>query len=291
MSQLKAIKLRIKSVQNTRKITKAMKVVSVSKLRQAQTNIQNARPYSSSLKTMVQGLYSNTEIVKDKFFTQREGGKALTILITSDKGLCGALNSNVLKYLPIFLEEQIKPNFTDHSFVAFGKKGADFLKNRKLPVAKSFVDIPEKKLPKELLDYVRHALILYSTGEINALFIVHSYFVSLMKSEVKFSKILPISIPSAEDAVDTLNQDYIYEPDKNLLLKQLVPLYAENLAIEALYDNIAGEHSSRMVAMDAATKNAGEMIKKLQLRYNRARQSAITTELIEIISGAEATVN
>ncbi|MBL0691137.1 MAG: ATP synthase F1 subunit gamma [SAR324 cluster bacterium] len=294
MSKLKEIRLRISSIKNTQQITRAMKVVSASKLRKAQQNIENIRPYSLALKEMVHRLYDTLE-AKDSIFFDKENNKgdkkkrAVVMVITTDKGLCGSLNVNIFKEIPKLVKEELKENYDNFSFAVFGKKGYEYLKRHDYVIDCNYADLGDALQRKEVLNYVIHFLKDYKEGKLDALYVMYNSYKSIIQRETVVSQILPIKIQkSKEPAQDKISGQYLYEPNPKEILNNLVPLYVENIALEILFDNVASEHSARMVAMDAATNNAGDILKRLLLQFNRARQASITKELIEIISGVES---
>ena len=286
MSGLKHIKNRIQSVKNTQQITKAMKMVSASKLRRAQNNIETAREYSEKLRELISSLSFLQGEVKNPLLEERQNGKAVVVLITSDKGLCGALNTNLCK-LVVQNFPALNEIHPEIEFYCLGKKGRDFLKRRNFKVVKDFVD--KKDHEKETaVDEIFHDITdRYALGEINAVYIAHNKFKSIMTQEQVMFKMLPLTHETDEKGAEVY-RDFMFEPDPETIVNRLLPEYVSNIGYIGMLDHLASEHSARMTAMDAATRNAGEMISKLRLFYNRARQAAITTELTEIISGAES---
>ncbi|MDH5559374.1 MAG: ATP synthase F1 subunit gamma [Deltaproteobacteria bacterium] len=285
MATLKDIKLRMGSIKNTQHITKAMKMVAASKMKRAENRISNARPYKEKLERLVVNLSSGIEDSAHPLLEKREGGKALVLLVTSDKGLCGGLNSNLCKQLNLFLLQPDQP-FELREILAFGKKGQEFFKSRNLEVAETIKDLKEQEQFDAVGPMVKRLIEEYAKGEINHLFLAYNRFKNVISQEVQIRQVLPIKPPESEGMEESL--EFIFEPDKLDLLSSILPQYVENQVFTALLDSHACEHASRMTAMDAATKNAGEMLAKLSLQYNRARQALITTELTEIISGAES---
>jgi F-type H+-transporting ATPase subunit gamma len=291
MPSLKAIKKRISSVKNTRQITKAMKMVSAAKLRRAQEAVVAARPYADKLQQVLASLARREDQDTHPMLAKRGKGKALMVLVTSDRGLCGGFNSNVTKAV----ERHIRANpdgFEQLDLLLIGRKGNDYLKRRP---GMTIVKVYENLLGTGQVSYAPASLVgkelveLVENGQYDAVFLAYNAFRSAISQEPRIVPLLPIDAGSAEadDSGDYL-ADYLYEPSASAVLAQLLPKYIEVQIFRAFLESVASEHGARMSAMDSASKNASEMIGKLTLQYNRARQAAITKELMEIISGAES---
>lgn len=284
MPSLKSIKKRISSVKNTRQITKAMKMVSAAKLRRAQDNVVAARPYAKKLSEVLERLARNVDAEKSPLLQQRPADKALLIVISSDRGLCGGFNANICKAADRFIKERGK-DFSELKVMTIGRKGYDFLKNRH-KVEKNYANIQSG------LNYQTAALIAqevidgFIAEEYDEVYLLFNAFRSVMSQDITLDKLLPIAPQASEE--ESLAPEYIYEPSQGDLLAEILPKHIEVQLFRALLESIAAEHGARMTAMDSASKNATEMISKLTLQYNRARQAAITKELMEIISGAES---
>ncbi len=284
MASLKSIKKRIVSVKNTRQITKAMKMVSAAKLRRAQENVVAARPYAKKLGEVLQRLAKSQDSSGSPLMEKREGGKALLIVVTSDRGLCGGFNANICKAADRFAKER-GAEFTELSMMTIGRKGHEFLKNRHT-IQKNYANILGS------LNYQTAALIAreliegYIAEAYDEVFILYNAFKSVMSQDITLEQLLPVT--PAVSAEEEYAPEYIYEPSKGALLDELLPKHIEVQIFKSMLESVASEHGARMTAMDSASKNANEMIGKLTLQYNRARQAAITTELMEIISGAES---
>ena len=284
MANLKSIKKRIVSVKNTRQITKAMKMVSAAKLRRAQENVVAARPYAGKLAEVLERLAKTQESDANPLMVKRDGGRALLVVVTSDRGLCGGFNANLSKAADRFMKER-KGDFSEMTLMTIGRKGYEFLRNRHT-VRKHHGNI------FSTLSYQTAALLAaeliegYLAEEYDEVFIIYNAFKSVMSQDITLEQLLPIAAKAGEE--DEVGTEYIYEPSKGALLDELLPKHIEVQVFKALLESVASEHGARMTAMDAASKNATEMIAKLTLIYNRARQAAITTELMEIISGAES---
>lgn len=287
MPSLKAIKKRIGSVRNTRQITKAMKMVSAAKLRRAQENIIAARPYASKMEEVLQSLACCVEGDAHPLLEVREAKKLLLLVVTSDRGLCGGFNANLCKAADRFIKEK-KSEYEEITLMTLGRKGYEFLKNR-YTVAKNYPNLISKPnyqtaalLGQEIIDG-------YLEGQYDQVIILFNAFKTVMSQEITFQQLLPVVPPeAAAQTLDELQVEYIYEPSVQELMNEILPKNIEVQLFKAMLESVAAEHGARMTAMDSASKNASEMIGKLTLQYNRARQAAITKELMEIISGAES---
>jgi F-type H+-transporting ATPase subunit gamma len=291
MPSLKAIRKRISSVKNTQKITRAMKLVAAAKLRRAQDAITAARPYARSLERVVAELSEKAGREAHPLFAERDGKKAAIALFTSDRGLAGAFNAQIIRKVEGYVEEELS-EYTDVSLRIVGRKGNDYFKRRKAnilshdpaPTSVSALEASHELANRVIDDFLEE--------RVDRVFLVFNEFRSAISQGVVVKQILPVTpatLPedAAEDAGGGID-DFLYEPGKQELLSHLVPLHLQILIYNAALESIASEFGARMTAMDNATRNAGDMIDKLTLQYNRARQAAITKELLEIISGAEA---
>jgi F-type H+-transporting ATPase subunit gamma len=285
MANLKAIKKRIVSVKNTSKITKAMKMVSAAKLRRAQENVVAARPYAKKLGEVLGRLTAISDADSIPLQQKREVKNVLLLVVTSDRGLCGGFNTNLCKAAERFVREH-KDEYPSLSVMTIGRKGYEYLKNRQ-KVYKNQPGVFAKLSYQTAADLASEVIDGFLAEEYDEVFLIYNAFRSVMAQDITLERLLPVAPPVAE-ATEELPPVYIYEPDKEALLKELLPKNVEVQIFRALLESNASEHGARMTAMDSATKNANEMIGKLTLQYNRARQAAITTELIEIISGAES---
>lgn len=287
MATLKDIKLRMNSIENTQQITKAMKMVAASKMRKAEERVTQSRAYAEKLKAIISNLSAGMDESAHALLTQREGGKAVVLLITTDRGLCGGLNVNLCKQLFKFVpDETNKLELVE--LVAFGKKGNEFFSNRGGNIAESFRDMKEQEYTEILGKKIKELIKQYIDGEFNHLYVAFNQFKNVVTQIPTLQQVLPIEPPEEEESATTDQTEFIFEPSSEGILNAILPQYVENQAFTALLNNIASEHAARMTAMDAATNNASDMLSALEIQYNRARQAAITSELIEIISGAEA---
>lgn len=285
MASLKSIKKRIVSVKNTRQITKAMKMVSAAKLRRAQENVVAARPYAQKMGEVLQSLAGNLEGDLHPLLEKRDAKKLLVIVVTSDRGLCGGFNSNLCKAGERYLKEQ-QGAFEQISVLTVGRKGYEFLKNRHT-IYKNFSNIISKPSYQAAALLAQDVVEGYLAGEYDQVVMLYNAFRTVMSQDITFQQLLPI-VPDDQATVGESAVEYIYEPSVGDLLAEILPKNIEVQIFKAMLESVAGEHGARMTAMDSASKNASEMIGKLTLQYNRARQAAITTELMEIISGAES---
>ncbi len=285
MASLKSIKKRIVSVKNTRQITKAMKMVSAAKLRRAQENVVAARPYAQKMGEVLQSLAGNLEGDQHPLLEKRDAKKLLLIVVTSDRGLCGGFNSNLCKAVERYIKEK-QAEFEQISIMTVGRKGYEFLKNRH-QVYKNFSNILSKPNYQTAAMLAQDVIEGYLSEEYDQVVMLFNSFRTVMTQDITFQQLLPIE-PEEKATVDEAGVEYIYEPSVGDLLTEILPKNIEVQIFKAMLESVAGEHGARMTAMDSASKNASEMIGKLTLQYNRARQAAITTELMEIISGAES---
>ncbi|MGB4958521.1 MAG: ATP synthase F1 subunit gamma [Saprospiraceae bacterium] len=294
--KLKEVRERIKSVQSTQQITKAMKMVSASKLRRAQQAIQEMRPYANRLDKMMKNIVSNLEgDINSPYVHVRDAKKIAIVVITSNRGLCGAFNTNIIKEAILKIEGEYSSHRSakNVTLIFVGKKGFDVLK-RKYPdvnIVKDYVDL-FADLSFENISTVSQMLMdKFSNGEYDKVDVCYGMFRNAALQEPKAVQFLPVSkvIASKADAkISKTKADYIFEPDKEALLQELIPSILQTSFQKFVLDNHASEHGARMTAMDNATTNAEELMKELKINYNKARQEAITKELSEIVGGAAA---
>ncbi|WP_274585240.1 F0F1 ATP synthase subunit gamma [Neisseria leonii] len=285
----KEILTKIRSVQNTQKITKAMQMVSTSKMRKTQDRMRLARPYADKVRLVMSHLAQTSDHHGIALLEEhREVHRAGFILITTDKGLCGGLNANALK--KFFAQvQQYQEQGVEVDVVCFGSKGLAACQRVGLNVVASATNLGDTPKMELLLGALTEIFQRYEKAELDVIHMVYSKFVNTMRQEPSIEVLLPIGKNTLEEApVGDYNWDYRYEPDPNAVLAYLVRRYLESVVYQALSDNMASEQAARMVAMKAATDNAGNAIKELRLIYNKSRQAAITTELSEIVAGAAA---
>ena len=284
MANLKDIKKRIGSLKNTSQITKAMKMVSAAKLRRAQEAIVAGRPYAEKMQEVLKSLSSGADSISNPLLEVRESTKVGIILFTSDRGLCGGFNANLIKKTEQFIQENGKGKEVLLSF--YGKKGYDFLKRQGHTVV-SHVETAKGADGYGLAGQMSSEIIsAYIAGEVDEVHVVYGHFQSAMTQTPVVQQLLPIVPEENEDNGEAV--DFLFEPGAEALLEALIPKYVASQLFKGVLETAASEHGARMSAMDSASKNAGEMIGKLTIQYNRARQAAITTELMDIINGAEA---
>lgn len=284
MPSLIDIRRRIKSVKNTRQITKAMKMVSAAKLRRAQDRVIAARPYNESMRRLLANVSQAGPQSDDEMhplLARRDEKSSLILLITADRGLAGAFNSNVIRAAQRFMTDRPDVKF---KMELMGRKGRDFFIRRHSDITGEHSTLFQKTVnyadAKTIGDKV---IALFSKGEVDSVYILVNHFKSVMSPELKTLKILPVELPAEQHHID-----YIYEQPPADLLANLLPQYVTGQIYRAMLESAAAEHASRMTAMDAASTNAGEVIEKLTLNMNRVRQASITREIIEIVSGASA---
>jgi F-type H+-transporting ATPase subunit gamma len=285
-ASLRAIRKRIASVRSTQQITKAMKMVAATKLRRAQESILATRPYATKILEVVSSLAARTSAEAHPLLARRKSRWVEVVVFTSDRGLCGAFNMNLIQRAERFMEEEKgKTEAIALSFV--GRKGRDYFRKRKVIMRREYVNFFGK------VDYLlafrigQELVQAYSEGRADGIYLLYSQFRSAIQQRVILEKILPIT-PSSPAAIESAAVEYLYEPSEREILDKLLPMYVKVQVYKALLESLASEYGARMTAMENATNNAGEMIEKLTLIYNKARQGAITKELIEIVSGAEA---
>lgn len=288
MAAGKEIRGKIKSVENTKKITKAMEMVAASKMRKAQERMLAARPYSEKIRNIAAHLgQANPEYVHP-FMQVNESPKVGVIVVTTDKGLCGGMNTNVLRVVTAKLRE-LQDQGISAEAVAIGSKGLGFLNRVGAKVVSHVTGLGDTPHLETLIGPAKVLLDAYAEGKISKVYLSYTRFINTMKQESVMEQLLPLSSAQMQaEQTSGTNWDYIYEPDAQTVIDELLLRYVESLVYQAVADNMASEQSARMVAMKAATDNAGNVISELKLVYNKTRQAAITTELSEIVAGAAA---
>jgi F-type H+-transporting ATPase subunit gamma len=290
MAAGKEIRGKIKSVENTKKITKAMEMVAASKMRKAQERMRAARPYAEKIRDLAANLSQATPEYKHPFMVAHDGAKTVGfIVVTTDKGLCGGLNTNVLRAVTTKLRE-LEGEGVKAEAVAIGNKGLGFLNRIGAKVVSNVTQLGDKPHLERLIGPVKVLFDAYAEGKLSAVYLCYTNFVNTMKQEPVVQKLLPLSAESlaVKPGSSEHGWDYIYEPDAASVIDELLVRYTEALVYQAVAENMASEQSARMVAMKAATDNAGSVISELKLVYNKTRQAAITKELSEIVAGAAA---
>jgi F-type H+-transporting ATPase subunit gamma len=291
MAGTKEIRLKIKSVQNTRKITKAMEMVAASKMRKAQDRMRQFRPYGDKIRNIVAHLAMANPEYRPPALQKRDTIKSVgIILVTTDKGLCGGLNTNIQRAVLQRIKELDAQGVKVHT-TAIGNRGFGFLQRLNASIVSHYVQIGDRPHMERLIGPVKALIDMYADGRIDAVYVAYSRFVNTMKQEPVIEQLLPLSAESllqSEEEKRAYSWDYIYEPDAPAVIDALLVRYAESLIYQAVAENMASEQSARMVAMKAASDNAKKLIEELQLIYNKTRQAGITKEISEIVGGAAA---
>jgi len=289
VASLQDIRRRISSVKNTRQITSAMKLVAGAKLRRATENAYAARPYQEALTKVLGRVAAASPDAELPLLERREAVKTvLLVVFTSDRGLCGGFNSNLLRDTERRVRE-LQAEGREISIITVGKKARDYLTKRDYPVTESHIDVEPSEFETTAVKLGAKLRVAFVDDGFDQVVVVYNRFVSTMTQQPTGLELLPISLGgSDESASDASVGDYRYEPRGEAILATLLPLYIDTVLLQAMLETQAGEQAARMTAMDSATRNASDIIENLTLKYNRARQAAITKELIEIVSGAEA---
>lgn len=285
MPNLKDIKRSIASVKNTQQITKAMKLVAAAKLRKAQESVEAARPYATKMVELMTGIAARSNSDSHPLLSRREVENILIVILAADKGLCGPFNSSILKTAQRIIEENEGKGI---NLLLVGKKSVDFFRKRPFNITKSIVDYG-KRINNAMAEEIAGVVMETFTSEkADLVYLVYNKFKNVVVQEPQAVSLLPLELPPADERGDLQTVDYEYEPSAEEILDGLLKNYVVSHIYHAMLESAASEHGARMTAMDAATKNATEMIDELTLKYNRARQAAITTELIEVVTGADA---
>jgi F-type H+-transporting ATPase subunit gamma len=299
MASLKAIRKRIASVRSTQQITKAMKMVAAAKLRRAQDAVVHSRVYAEKLGEVVAGLVSEESVRAHQLVQERDPeSRVLLVLVTADRGLCGGFNANLIRKSEAFLAATGR----SATLSIVGRKGHDFYKRRAVPIIEHHTGAAGKAVASLARDIVAHARSLFTEEQVDAVYVLYTRFRSALSQVPTLERLLPIETPArppvsgtalagttaTEAASAATVREYLYEPDRSAVIENLLRRYVEVRVFQALLESTASELGARMTAMESATKNASEMIERLTLEMNRARQATITKELMEIVGGAEA---
>lgn len=290
MAGTKEIRTKIKSVQNTRKITKAMEMVAASKMRRAQERMRSARPYAEKIRNVVAHMAQANPEYQHPFMVKRDVKRAGLIVVTTDKGLCGGLNTNVLRAVTNQLRD-LQNKGVESQATAIGSKGMQFLGRIGAKVVSNVVHLGDTPHLEKLIGAIKVQLDAFTAGEIDAVYLAYTRFINTMRQEPVVEQLLPLTADKLTQTAaekQAYSWDYIYEPDAQTVVDELLIRYVEALVYQAVAENMASEQSARMVAMKAASDNAKNVIGELQLVYNKTRQAAITKELSEIVGGAAA---
>ena len=287
MASLVDMRRRIRSVRNTQQITKAMKMVSAAKLRRAQERVFNARPYAHLLREVLESLATRSGATQHPLLVRRPQERLLALVLSADRGLCGAFNTNIMRAAERFQEEHREQTV---ELLVIGRRARDYFRRRKAPVRQEYADVFSRldfSLARRIADEVIQT---YAEDKTDAVYLIYNEFKSMMTQRIVVEQLLPLAEfrPQTPIAESFLRVDYIYEQPPEQIYAALLPKYVEIIVFHALLESAAAEHAARMTAMDSATTNAGEMIETLTLTLNRIRQAAITKEIIEVVSGASA---
>ncbi len=289
MDSLKEVRNRITSVNSTMQITKAMKMVAAAKLRRAQDRIIQMRPYAKKLNELIAQVSQGTEVGASSPYTQvREVKNVLIVMVTSDRGLCGAFNTNVIKAAVAFINENypVQLEKGNVSVLSLGKKGSEAFTRRGLKVDNEFTDIFQRLSFDTAKEAAEKVMTAFAEGTYDEVVLVYNEFKNVATQIIRTEKILPLVSEETEEK--SSNTDYIFEPSEEEIILELIPKAIKLSVFKAVLDSNASEHGARMTAMDKATENGGELLKALKIEYNRSRQAAITKEILEIVGGAEA---
>jgi F-type H+-transporting ATPase subunit gamma len=283
MPSLIDMRRRIRSVRNTQQITRAMKMISAARLRKAQDRAFNARPYAGLLQEVLRSLAARSEGVTHPLLERREMERITTVVVTGDRGLCGAFNTNIIRATERFLREHAARRV---ELVLVGRKGRDYFRRRNAAVAQEYTSIFARLEYRHGKQIASEIIAAYTEKKTDAVFLIYNEFKSVISQRLAIEQLLPLEpVPAEQGAV---LMDYIYEQPPAEIYANLLPRYVEMQVFRTLLESCAAEHAARMTAMDSATNNAGEMIDQLTLNMNRIRQATITKELIEVVSGAAA---
>ncbi|MEJ5305222.1 MAG: ATP synthase F1 subunit gamma [Ignavibacteria bacterium] len=293
MATLREIRRRIIGIKSTQQITKAMKMVAAARLRRAQEAILNFRPYANTISNLLDNFVSNINDYNNLLLHPREVNRVTVVVVTSDRGLCGSFNTNLLRYAEDFIKTELKSYLDTKNLdiVCIGKKGNDYFTKRNYPVKKGYVNFFANLNYENALDVIHFLVNEYLIGNTDKVVFIYNEFRSVISQIVKQVQILPIVVEKKEETNQEKYKpiiEFIYEPTKEKILDTLLPKYLEVQMWRIILESNASEQGARMTAMDNATENAKELLKILSLSYNRARQAAITKELLEIVAGADA---
>ena len=279
------IKTKIKSVQNTRKVTRALEMVSASKIRKAQDRMKASRPYATAMKQLIGHLAQANSEFQHPYLVEREVKRVGYIVASSDRGLAGGLNNNLFRKL-LGDVRQFGEQGVEVDMVTIGQKAQAFFRRIKVNMVGSVSHLGDNPRLDQLIGVIKVMLDAYTDGKLDRVYLVYNDFVNTMTQRAAFDQLLPL--PEADTQVSHHDWDYLYEPDAQTVLDHVITRYIESLVYQAVLENVASEHAARMVAMKAASDNANKLIGDLQLVYNKARQAAITQEISEIVGGAAA---
>ena len=287
MATLRDIRRRIKGVRNTQQITKAMKMVAAAKLRRAQENVINARPYARKISTMLSHLVTEDDI-NNPYIKEKEVHNVAIVIVTADRGLCGAFNANIIKETSRYIEEETKNGSIKTSVFCVGKKGFDFFNKRNYNIAGKSIGFFNTLKYESALLISEELIKMYLDGTFDKVVIIYNEFKSIIQQKIVTEQFLPVPISENSPEENKTKPYYIYEPDQESIFNYLLPKHLKAQIWRILLESNAAELGARMTAMDNATTNARDLIRTLQIKYNKERQAAITKEILEIVSGANA---
>ncbi|WZL81697.1 ATP synthase F1 subunit gamma [Vallitaleaceae bacterium 9-2] len=287
MASIREIKRRKVSITSTQQITKAMKLVATAKLQKAKAAAESTRPYFQTIHQTISSILAQSEGLTHSILEGRDGKKTLYLVMTSNRGLAGGYNSNIGKIVMNHREEN-DIQVDEEKIYAIGKRGAEYLRKRGANITETFHDVLEEPTYDKAMELSKMILELYMNKEIDQVYIAYTHFQSTLTQEPKLMKVIPVQPEEFNDQEEKTTSVMNFEPSPEEVLKQIMPKYLSSVIYGALKESVASEHGARMTAMDSATNNANEMIDKLALQYNRARQASITQEITEIVGGAEA---
>ncbi|MEE2829217.1 MAG: ATP synthase F1 subunit gamma [Myxococcota bacterium] len=292
MATLKELKTRIASVKSTEKITRAMKLVAAAKMKRATDAALASRAYSDEVTAVLQSLVARVAAADHPLLKAHdEVNKVAVIVVTADRGLCGGFNNNLMRRVENWVWEQGRDNkaFEDVELQAFGKKAQQFFSTRNFRFGRTVTELKPDQFNLEVAKLVADLKTRYESGELDEVYLAYNRFVNTLTQTPLIEKLFPLTHLASEEASEPEHlTDFVYEPNQSVILNEILPLFLRTRLTQVFLESEAGEHAARMTAMDNATRNAKDVIERLSLEYNRARQAAITTELVEIVAGAEA---
>jgi len=288
MATLRDIKRRIVGVKNTQKITRVMKMIAAAKLRKARTNILNARPYTDKIASIVSKLPAEDDLSSNPFFAQRDVKNVAIVVVTADRGLCGSFNQNIIKETERYINKELKAEDINLQLFCAGKKGVDYFRKRDYEIIGADSGLFSSLEYNSALNIYNTIVPKFLDGAIDKVVLIYNSFVSIINQKLEIKQLLPITTESGSEEKHNDDINYIYEPNRGYIFKYIIPKHLKAQLWRTLLESNAAELSARMTAMDNATNNADELIKSLNLTYNKERQAAITREILEIVSGANA---
>lgn len=289
MATLRDLKIRIKGVKNTQQITKAMKMVAAAKLRRAQENIINARPYAQNISVLLSHVITENDLQENLMVAPRNNVKNIAIVVvTADRGLCGAFNMNIIKETLRYVDEDLKDNPANVSYFCVGKKGFDYFSKRDYNVTHKKIGFFSSLMYEDALSITNELIKNYLDGTFDKVIVIYNEFKSIIQQKIVVEQFLPVPLKKEENKKEKVIPNYIFEPSQKSIFEYLLPKYLKAQMWRILLESNASEQGAKMTAMDNATTNANELIRTLQLNYNKARQASITKEILEIVSGANA---